>query len=194
MSVTAGPEPARRSRDSNRVARTPVAAPAAAAVGIVVAVLFIGIGLVGVRDALVRVGVLGGRSWTGSAAGRVEGLTPGWWMVPAGIGAALIGLWLIVLAVKPRRRTAVLVSAGCPVWIRPRDIARIAAYTAGQASASLDASAAATRRAVTVTVTTIDADAESVRHQVSDAVAVRLEALAEPPRIRVRPRVQAGTR
>ncbi len=42
---------------------------------------------------------------------------------------ALVGVWWVLAALKPRRRTALALQARRAVWIRPRDLAHLLAVT-----------------------------------------------------------------
>jgi hypothetical protein len=111
-------------RMTSTVAKKPVAAPAAATAGIIASLAVIAAGAVGIRDTLVSVGALDGRSWLEWLFDKAEVLKPVDWMIPAGIGAVLIGLWFLFAALKPRKRTHKPVGdAG--VWIRNRDVVRV---------------------------------------------------------------------
>jgi hypothetical protein len=105
-------------------AKKPVAAPVAAIAGVIAALAVIAVGAVGIRDTLVSVGALDGPSWLEWLFDKAEVLKPVDWMIPAGIGAVLIGLWFLFAALRPRKRTHKPVGdAG--VWIRNRDVTRV---------------------------------------------------------------------
>ena len=89
----------------------PVAAPAAATVGVLLALLLPGAGVVGVRDGAVGAGWLHGAYWTRSAAQHIGGLTPQVWMILVGVVLALVGVWWVLAALKTRRRTALALQA-----------------------------------------------------------------------------------
>jgi hypothetical protein len=109
---------------SSTPAKKPVKAPAAATAGIIASLAVIGVGAVAIRDTLVSVGALNGPSWLEWLFGKAEVLKPVDWMIPAGIGAVLVGLWFLIVALKPRKRTHQPIGeAG--VWIRNRDLARV---------------------------------------------------------------------
>ncbi|MDQ2722185.1 MAG: alkaline shock response membrane anchor protein AmaP [Actinomycetota bacterium] len=174
--------------------RAPVAAPAAATVGVLLALGLLGAGVVGVRDGAVGAGWLHGAYWTRTAAQHVDGLSPQVWMIPVGVVLALVGVWWLLAALKPRRRTALAVQAGAAVWIRPRDLAHLAATTADQVPGVTHASTSAKRRKVSVTVDTTSNDTAAVRTEVTEAVTNRLAALASAPRVKVTARSRGGSR
>lgn len=168
--------------------KTPVGPGSISAVGLLLALLVVGIGVLGVQAALVAAGLLTGKPWLTWALQRPDGVTPAGWLLPAGVVLALIGLWLLLTALRPRPRTAVAVEAVTGVFLRPRDLSRLAVAAADNVDGVQDAHASATRRKVTVRITSTAA--ETGRDQVSDAVTAavteRLSALQQPVRVIVR--------
>jgi transcription termination factor Rho len=111
-------------------------------------------------------------------------------MLPVGVGLALIGLWLLFVAFSPRPMTAVALKAETGVFLRPRDLARLAVAVADDVDGVSDAHASATRNKVMVKVTTTGDD--SVGEAVKAAVAQRLEPLV--PNLRISVRTAGGAR
>jgi len=105
--------------------RTPSAAPAAAPWAVLLALVVLALGVVGIRDALIAAGAFGGSSWTKNTANAIDGLTARMWMIPAGIGLAVLGLWWLLAALKPRKRTEISLSGTPGAWMRPGDLARL---------------------------------------------------------------------
>ena len=171
-------------------AKTPLGPGIISLVGIVLALLVIAVGVVAAQTALVASGVLSGHSWLTTAVTAVNGLSPAVWMLPVGIVLALVGLWLVLTALRPRPRTGVALRATTGVFLRPRDIARLAAAAAGDVDGVQDATASATRTTVTVHITTTGAADTAAQGGVVDAaktvVAGRLSALSKPVRVTVR--------
>lgn len=195
MSVSDSADPAPDAKGVTLASgRAPVAAPAAATVGVLVALLLLGAGVVGVRDGAVGAGWLRGTYWTRTAAQHIDGLTPQIWMIPVGVVLALVGVWWVLAALKPRRRTAVALEAGSAVWVRPRDLAHLAAATADAVPGVIRTATSAKRRKVSVTVDTTSSDATAVRAEVTEAVTDRLAALASAPRVKVTARSRGGSR
>jgi len=168
--------------------RTPTATPAAAPWAVLLA-----LGVVGIRDALVAAGAFGGSSWTKNTANAIDGLTARTWMIPAGIGLAVLGLWWLLAALKPRKRTEISLSGTPGAWMRPGDLARLAQPTAENVEGVVSASTSATRRTVTVKATTTARDSAQVRTAVTDAVGDRLSALRRAPRVKVKARYIGGS-
>lgn len=174
-SMTTGPQ-----------ARPPVAAPVAAIVGVLLALVVIALGLVAIREMLLGANAIAGPDWVASTASWVDGLRPAVWLVPVGVVAVLIGLCWVVAALKPRRRTEVKVSGAGGVWMRPLDISRAAHATADSVAGTTTALAKTGRRRVTVTVTATHAEAQSLHSQVAEAVTERLAPLERTLSVKVK--------
>jgi len=173
--------------------RTPTATPAAAPWAVLLALVVLALGVVGIRDALIAAGAFGGSSWTKNTANAIDGLTAHTWMIPAGIGLATLGLWWLLAALKPRKRTEISLSGTPGAWMRPGDLARLAQPTAENVEGVVSASTSATRRTVTVKATTTARDSAQVRTAVTDAVGDRLSALRRAPRVKVKARYIGGS-
>lgn len=169
---------------SNEIAKRPVGTAAVAPVGILAALATVALGVVGVRDALQATGAVGGPSWTGWLAGKVETIQPGDWMIPGGVVAVIAGLLFLVAALKPRRVTHSAVGQD-GVWIRRRDIARLAAESAESVDSVVSATAKSRRRTVRITVRATG-DTDRVAADLDTTIGERLAALSPPPRIRRR--------
>lgn len=173
-------------------------APAAAAtragrvgwVGIVLAALLVALGVLVVREALVAAGQVAGEPWLAPLVDRADGVRPSAALAAAGVVLALVGLWLVVVALGRRVRTRLPVTSSAGTTIGTADAARLAASAADDVDRVLSARASANRRSVAVTVTVLEGDdvADAVRTAVSD----RLAPLARPLALRVRSRVAAG--
>lgn len=169
---------------NNGPAKRPVGTSAAAPIGVLAAMATIALGVVGIHDALQAAGAAGGPSWTEWLAGKLETVAPADWMIPAGVGAVIVGLLCLVAAVKPRRVTHVAVGKD-GVWIRSRDIARLAAESAETVDSVISATAKSRRRTVRLTVRVIG-DTDRVATELDTTVGQRLAVLSPPPRIRRR--------
>lgn len=160
-------------------------------VGPVLAVLLAALGVVLVRDALIAFDVLPGSTWLPTALDGLNGVTAEWWMVPAGVGVALFGLWLVMTALRPRSRNTMPVTSATGVFLHTRDIARLATNAAGEVDGVLSAKSTASRRTVTVTVRSTAT--AGIAEGVTDAVNRRLSPLEAPPKVKVRVRPQLHT-
>ena len=112
------------------------------------------------------------------------------WSSVVGVVVALLGLWLVVVALGRRVRTRLDVTSSTGTTIGLDDAARLAASAADEVDRVLSARASASRRSVTVTVTTLEGD--DVTDAVRAAVTERLAPLAQPLSVKVVSRVTAG--
>ncbi|WP_432561745.1 DUF6286 domain-containing protein [Kineococcus sp. SYSU DK003] len=152
-------------------------------VGPVLALLLTALGIVLLREALVTTGAVAGTRWLPAAAEGLRGFAPAWWLIPAGVVVALIGLWLLVTAVRPRSRRTLPLTSQTGIFLHTRDVARLASGAAGDIDGVLQASSSATRRKVSVSVhATTD---QGLREAVTEAVTHSLAPLRTPPRVAV---------
>lgn len=167
--------------------RSPAATATARYVAVALALVVTFGGVVSLREAGVVLGWVAGTPWIGSAITALNGLRSQWWMVPAGVGALLLGLWLVIVALRPRRKTVVAVDGAGSVWMRPRDVARLASHAASCVPGVEVLNSAATRRKVTlyVGITGIDSDT-TAKGAIAAAVGSATEILTPTPRIVVR--------
>ncbi|MGW6278516.1 DUF6286 domain-containing protein [Kribbella sp. NPDC055071] len=162
----------------------PAANPAATVIGLVAAVLVIGLGVVGFGEMLSVTGLLNGPAIPTEWFDRSVVLTPHSWMIAAGIGAVVIGLVLLAVTLKPRRRTHLAV--GDPdtmIWIRAADAARLACDSARHVDSVTEVSAVAKRRKLRINVVTFG-DSARVISETTAAVDDRLQLIT--PRLRTR--------
>ena len=80
------------------------------AVGVLIAITFIAVGVIAIRDA-----VSAGPDWVAPVLNSVSQQHWQWWYWPAAVLAVVAGLVLLIAAVKPRRRTHV--DIGDDVWV-----------------------------------------------------------------------------
>jgi len=177
---------------SARRAPAPVAAAVASRISVVLALLVIGAGVVGVRDALVGAGWLGGAQWLPVAVSAVGGLAPGAWTLPAGVVVMLIGALLILGACLPRRRTAVELAADSAAYITGDGIAAAASAVARDVPGVLAARSTVSTRRIVVTCRTTG-DTPDLAAAVSAAVRTELDALRHAPRVVVRIRTESSS-
>lgn len=154
-------------------------------VGPVLAVLLLALGLLLLRDALVTAGALSGAAWLPAAAESLRGFAPAAWLVPVGVVLALVALWLIVTALRPRSRKTLPLTSSTGIFLHTRDIARLASGAARDVDGVLEASTSASRSTVKVAVT---ATGDDVQAAVTTAVTDALRPLQKAPRVVVRTR------
>jgi hypothetical protein len=153
--------------------------------GPIMALLLTGIGVVLLHDAIAETDSRSGRTWLAAMIDGLDRTTAEWWMIPAGVGIAMVGVWLIVAALRPRSRKMLALTSQTGVFLRTRDVARLASAAADDVDGVLSASSVASRRMVTVTV---ESDRGGVAELVRETVDERLAALASPPKVKVRVR------
>ena len=167
-------------------AKAPLAAPAATPTAVVLALVLIGAGVVIGRDALIDVGAIAGSPWITAGLKAIDGLTARAWMLPAGIVIAIVGLLLLVAAVKPRKRTHVPTTAP-GAWITPRDVRRVARSAALSLTGVAAATVGGSARSLTLSITPVGGyDASQLDAAVRSAVIDALSSLANPPRLKTR--------
>jgi hypothetical protein len=168
-----------------RASRQKTGAGRIGVVGPVLAIVLTAVGVVLLHDAISEADNTPGRSWLAAIVEGLNGFTAEWWLIPGGVAVALIGVWLIVTALRPRSRKALAVTSATGVFLHTRDIARLASAAAHDVDGVLSANSVASRRTVTVTV---ESDTAGVAGHVQGAVAQRLAALADPVKVKVRVR------
>lgn len=124
-----------------------------------------------------------GTSWFDSLVESLDGLRPEAWVGVVGAVLALVGLWFLWQAIRPRPRTTRRVSAASGIHLRAADIGRWVDATARDVPGVLGASTSVTRRAVRVTVRTTGSP--DILDDVRDEVARQLGALEQPPALTV---------
>lgn len=157
---------------------------------IALSVLLVVLGVLLLRDALVAAEAVDGEPWIAPLVDRLDGVAPSAVVTAVGVVLALLGLWLVALAMGRRVRTRLAVTSSAGTTIGIADAARLAASAADDVDRVMSARASATRRSVTVTVTTLEGD--DVTDAVRAAVADRLSPLVQPLSVRVVSRQSAG--
>jgi hypothetical protein len=165
--------------------KRPVAGAAVVWVGIVGAFLLILAGCVAIREMAVASGLMDGASWVARGFGRRFELEPAGWMLCAGIGALVVGLLVLLLTYKRRRRTHHAINgADGFVWLRSTDIARLAADSARHVDSVTEVSGHFKRKRVDLIVTTFG-DRARVTTDVTTVVDDRLRIITPAPRTRI---------
>jgi len=162
--------------------KSPVRGASLATVGVLGGLILLAAGVIGVHDAVVASGAVQGQQWIAEWARSLGRLQPGGWLAMAAVVLLVIGLWLAYVALRPRPRAGVAVTASAGVFLRPKDVARLAADAADQVDGVLSASATGSSRTVVVRVRGTSAAVEA---EVTDAVRQRLQSLSRPPRVKV---------
>jgi len=159
--------------------------------GVVLSIVLIALGVLVVRDALVIGGQITGDTWLIPLVDGVDGVEPSTAVSVVGGLVALLGLWLVLVALGRRVRTRLPLDVP-GVTIGVADLARLASTTAEEVPYVLSARSSARRSSVTVTVTALEGD--DVESAVRDAVQQRLVRLATPVTVHVVTRHVTGLR
>jgi hypothetical protein len=171
--------------------RRPLGPGAISVAGVALALLTTASGVVGVRDALTRTGLLTGQPWLDAAIEGLAGLRPQWWGVPLGCAAVITGLWLLLAAVWPRRRNTLSVTSRTGVVLTRRAARRLAVHAAQDVDGVLSARARVGRRRIAVT-TVVTGEPSAVSDDVQRAVEERLAVLRPPARVRATARTESA--
>ncbi|KQY55789.1 hypothetical protein ASD11_14885 [Aeromicrobium sp. Root495] len=137
----------------------PRARPAASAVAVVVALLLVGLAVVAVRELALAQGWATGASWTGAVVDRADGRSADVASTVVGVVAAVVGLWLVLLAVKPARRTHRRTQLDSDTWISDNAILTLVTRAAEDTPGVAEAAARTRRSRVVVTVQSDHSDA-----------------------------------
>lgn len=170
-----------------RAAQTPVTARALAGLGLLGGLVLLGLGTVAVHDVLVTVGALDRPRWIDWTVQRVDG----WQVSPALLAVAtvigVVGLLLLFLALRPRRKRSLRLDAEAGVYLRRRHLARLVAAGVGKLD-GVDSTQVSVkgRRVVVRTKVLPGVDADGVRSAAETTVREQLAATARPVRPRVR--------
>lgn len=171
-------------------AKAPAAAPATVTTGLLLAMVLLAVAVVFIHDTLVSAGAVSGSPWLAwfvDKATVISASSP--WMLWAGPTAVLVGLVLVVAALKPRRSTHWAVGKQ-GVFIGRADAARLATNAAHHSPAVVDAQAAVTGRnklrVTASTMSSVSTDIAAVTRQVEEAARQRLAPLTPGPTVRSR--------
>lgn len=110
-----------------RRGQQPVASPAARWFTIVVGIVFLALAVIAGRELWVRHGHESARSLVKPVTHYIGTVHYETWMLPVGILCGIIGLLLLWMTFKPRRKThQALTDENVSIWMRPLDVARMA--------------------------------------------------------------------
>ncbi|MCW2818661.1 MAG: hypothetical protein JWR42_1448 [Marmoricola sp.] len=171
-----------------RAAKAPVGVGSAPLVAQLLALLLIALGVVGVQEALVRSGAIHGSSWTGAAVSSVDGTR---WTDPlvlaVGIVAVVLGLLMLPVGLLRRPRRSVALQAETGVYLRTKDLAKIATAAVEGADAVTDVHVDARSRSLKVRATTVAAKDRNVEiaRDLEGRLATSLDSVEHTPRTKV---------
>lgn len=165
----------------------PTARPAAQAAAVVVGLLLLALAGALVRDAAVALGWLSGSSWTLALLRDLDGLTSTAAVQAASAIAVVLGVLLVLVALRPARATHR--AAGDGLWLSPAAMTALAATVADRTPGvvGVDTRRSGRRRIALDVVSGARHDPGAVEQAVTTAVRSRLEGLPAPAlRVRVK--------
>jgi hypothetical protein len=175
-------------RPTRETGGEPLAVAGSRVAAAVLALSLAGLGVLAGREALAGWGAVQGGSWVPQVADAVGSVGPQWWVLPAGVVLALVGLALVVGALRPRRRRHVALGGDGLVWVHARDLARLVRASVADVPGVLDVHVRGRRRTLRLDVVTTAQDTAPVREQVTDLVSTLVQDARPQPRVRVRVR------
>lgn len=131
----------------------PRRSPAAAAPAVLLGLALCAVAALCVRELLLFHEVIGGAPWLANASVWIARLQWQNWMMAAAPAAVIVGLALIVAALKPRARTHLALTSDTAIWLRPTDLARLCSAVALEERNVLSAITNITPTRAEVTVT-----------------------------------------
>lgn len=173
-----------RGGPSLKPAPVPRRSPGAGYLGIVLAVLVLGLGVFVLYEGIVQAGWADGGTpvltevLTGPAVVGAHALT-----ATVGVLLALVGLWLLWTSLRPSRHSGVAVGGSTGTWMTHEDLEKIAVGTAEDCDGVLSARARAGRKRLDVRARTTT---DEVRDVIRSAVEDRLTGMPAAPRVHVR--------
>ena len=180
----------RRSPDADRSERrlfTPSATPAAVFVGVVLGAALLALFAVVVRELVERTGLVSGSSWSHATSSWFADARWFTWSWVIAVALIVVGVALLVSAVKPRRRTHLRLAGHESLWTRAGDVARRCSAAVSEIPGVRNATTVVGRRRARITVI---ADEQVDRAELEREAARVLSVLERPPN----PRVTVKTR
>lgn len=162
----------------------PLGWPASAYGALVVMIILLTTAALAIWDFLVAQRVTSGTAWVPWAVQHLDGLRAAAWMLPAGILAGALGLWLLWLAVKPRPVLAVPAD-GNILWVYPKVLAALAQAAVREVSGTVRVKVRATPRRITISAAGRGTSPQSLEDTLRQRVEQRLAGLADPPTVKV---------
>ena len=171
-----------------KAAKAPVGVGSAPLVAQLLALALIALGVVGIEEALVRTGAISQPSWTTATVEAMDRSTADRPVVLIlAIAGVLLGLVLLSVAFKRRPRKTVALSADTGVYLRTRDLKRVATSALEGADGVTDVDVVSGRRTMNVRATTLAPKERNseIEADLRDRLSSSLSALASPPRVKV---------
>ncbi|MBZ8177697.1 hypothetical protein GP475_02260 [Corynebacterium poyangense] len=162
----------------------PRANPFARWTTIVIGILLVALAVIAGRDIWVLSSQTTQQPWLKPVFGLFNESLPSW-IVPASIAAMIIGLILVIIALKPRKRTHRAITSPISLWTRPVDISRMASQTARKVPGVSNAHSAVKGSSLSVNVAGDTTD-PSLAERVEAALAPLVNRVDSPKQVKVR--------
>ncbi|RRR96897.1 DUF6286 domain-containing protein [Glycomyces terrestris] len=130
--------------------REPRRRPAAAWPAVLGAVLLAALAVLFAQHTAAERGWTAQPSWLREALAALHDREPSVWVLAAGVASALLGLWFLVAAFVPARRSHLSAEGPGDLWISPRAVEAMAADAAERAPGVLHAATELRRRRLKV--------------------------------------------
>ena len=160
--MTAPPEWPAQEAPAMPAAAGPSRAGNVVVAGLVLSVVLVALGVALLREVLVVQGGLSGTPWVPAVLDAAEGREASIGSSVLGGLALVAGVWLVVVALRPRIRRSLRLGSPTGVWIGRTDVARLATRAALDVDGVVGARTRVGPRTVTVTVRTLGASKEIV--------------------------------
>lgn len=173
--------------------KTPVANGVLPLLGVIWALALGALGVLLVREALVHAALIDGRKWVDKSVSFFDGQSAEDWMFIVGVLLVLVGLVLLVVAFRPRRRKELALEAQTGVFLTTGSVRRIAESAASDVDGVDTTSVRASRTKVSVDATTLSSDTDDARSRIEAAVQDALSAVQKPPTVKAEVRSTGGS-
>ncbi|WP_205325504.1 DUF6286 domain-containing protein [Glycomyces sp. YM15] len=158
--------------------RDPRRRPVVSTLAVLAALLLIGLAAVLAQHAASERGWTGADSWLRAALAVLDDPRPSVWVLTGGIAAALLGLWFLVAAFLPARRSHLPVDGIGDLWVSPRAVEALASDAAERTPGVLHAASEMRRRRLKVKAL-LAPEHEAAVADILEAVGARLHGIAE---------------
>jgi hypothetical protein len=167
-----------------------LAAGKSGALAVVLAILTALTGAVLIHEALVAAGVVGGTSVIAQLTSFLDAQRPSPTAVLTGLLMLLVGLVLLWLALRPRRRIGLALRGPIGAYLDPRSLDSLVQSRALSVPGVIAASTHGNAKRLRLEVSSTAGDVDGA---VREAVLIDLDALARPPSLRVDVRPAEGS-
>ncbi len=167
-------------------AKDPRGFPGVVILGVLWALVLIALGVVAGHDTLAYTGILSGEPWVERALSAVDGSQPQYWLVGVGVIAIVVGLVLLLAALRPRAHLGRALYADTGVFLLDRGLQRLVA-TAAEDVDGVDwakTSGRGSKLRVDVRGLSVGQDTD-LEERVRNSLDARVSALRSPPSIQV---------